>query len=174
MTGKTLPLPPAIRGCIGFDSTKKTVLMFFSSTPPRPMTENPISTRDLTFMRFLFANDTSKVDHKRLCSRLSLMRKHPGDSILHTVDYTHSYPKQYIGPLERRVRGTNPGMSAGMSTSHAARPHAGLGRQPSVPSHCSTLHNGLIRIPNDIHPDDTREEVEKLPKENGDVVQIHP
>ncbi|KAF7350318.1 MYND-type domain-containing protein [Mycena venus] len=151
--------------------------------------KNPISTRDLSFMRSLFANDASEVDHKWLCSRLSSMRKYPGDPILHTVDYTHGYPKRYIGPLEKeRARDKHGDVYWDEHVARAARSGGRMElhlmgvwdgnrtRRWMFPrrSHRSTLHNGLIRILNDIHPDDACEEVEKLLEENGDVVQIHP
>ncbi|KAJ7868645.1 hypothetical protein B0H13DRAFT_2558459 [Mycena leptocephala] len=147
----------------------------------------PSHTRDLTFLRFLFANDTSKVDHKRLCLRLSSRWKHPKDSILQTVDYTHRNPKRYIGPLEKERARDKRGMSVGTSTVARATRRGGRmelhlmrvwdghrTRRWMFPrhSHCFTLRNGLIRILNDIHPDDVCE-VENLLKENEDGVQIH-
>ncbi|KAJ7920545.1 hypothetical protein B0H13DRAFT_2421808 [Mycena leptocephala] len=149
--------------------------------------KNPISTRDLTFMRFLVANDTSEVNHKGLRSCLSVMRKHPGDSVLHTVDYTHGHPKQYIGPLgKERARDKHGDVCWDEHIARAARSDGRMElhlmrvwdgnrtRRWMFPrrSHCSTLQHGLIRILNDIHPDDASEEVEKLLEENEDVVQI--
>jgi hypothetical protein len=139
-------------------------------------------------MRFLFANDTSKVDHKRLCLRLSSMWKHPKDFILQTVDYTHRNPKRYIGPLEKERARDKRGMSAGTSTLPAPRAVAGawnctscgFGTVTEPAGGCfrgtltaSPCVMGLIRILNDIHPDDVCEEVENLLKENEDGVQIH-
>ncbi|KAJ6586213.1 hypothetical protein B0H19DRAFT_431311 [Mycena capillaripes] len=150
--------------------------------------KNPIGTRDLTFMRFLFAHDTSKVEHQRLCSGLSSMRTHPGDPILQTVDYVRRYPKRYIDPLEKeRARDkhgdvcweehvTRAARSGGRMELHLMRVWDGnRTRRWMFPrrSDCSTLHNGLIRILHDIHSDDAREEVKKLLMENGDVVQIY-
>ncbi|KAJ7920538.1 hypothetical protein B0H13DRAFT_1867452 [Mycena leptocephala] len=156
------------------------------STAPR-LASDWIGTRDFTFMRFLVANDTSEVNHKGLCSCLSVMRKHPGDSVLHTVDYTHGHPKQYIGPLgKERARDKHGDVCWDEHVARAARSDGRMelylmrvwdGNRTCrwmFPrrSHCSTLQHGLIRILNDIHPDDASDEVEKLLEDNGDVVQI--